>query len=434
MDVPATSRALLEQEARALLTRLDQVKPLALQETMVLAAALPARAQSAIERFLYNGRVSLRKQVNAYLAWIRGPGRTAPPDHCQERFVTIRMRFNAILSQFDTFSEVVTQRSEHETGVWLSGLDVLAADALTGPGLIQQAPPVICYLARGPGAAIRRARTRLEGGDLSPAAIIRVPRERLIGHGIASSLVHEVGHQAAASLNLVESLRPDLARRRANAGPNAPVWVNWERWISEIVADLWSVGTLGISSTLGLFGVVSLPRYFVFRPSGDDPHPIPYVRVLLSAAIGHELYPHRQWATLAQAWRQLYPVQRLPTERRQELSRIEAGIPEFARAVVEHRPASLRGRTLRQAFPLAERRPDHLVALYRRWNGDLGAMSRQPPSLVFAAIGQARAAQLITPEAESQLLSALLRAWALRSSLNVIEMPIHRHQAALSAS
>ena len=40
------------------------------------------------------------------------------------------MRFNAILSQLDMFTEVVTQRSESRTGTWLSGLDVLADDAL----------------------------------------------------------------------------------------------------------------------------------------------------------------------------------------------------------------------------------------------------------------------------------------------------------------
>lgn len=41
-------------------------------------------------------------------------------------------------------------------------------------------------------------------------AIIRVLRERMVESGIASSLVREVGHQGAASLDLVSSLRPPL--------------------------------------------------------------------------------------------------------------------------------------------------------------------------------------------------------------------------------
>ena len=107
------------------------------------------------------------------------------PAEQQRRFVLIRLGFNDVLSQFDLFTEVITQRSEHETGVWLSGLDVLARDALRLELDGYEQVPAVCYLARGPGAAIRRARTRLPGGVPNPVAIIRVPRERMVGSGIA---------------------------------------------------------------------------------------------------------------------------------------------------------------------------------------------------------------------------------------------------------
>ena len=57
----------------------------------------------------------------------------------------------------------------------------MAADALRLSDGYFEAPPVVCYLDRGHGAAIRRARTRLPGGGESPVAIVRVPRERMIG-------------------------------------------------------------------------------------------------------------------------------------------------------------------------------------------------------------------------------------------------------------
>lgn len=421
-DIATLSRGLLEQEARGLLTRLDQVKPFALHETMVLAAALPFAAQAAIERFLHAGRTTLRGQVDDYLTWLRTEGRGADPEEQQRRFVLIRLRFNSVLAQFDLFTEVITQRSEHETGVWLSGLDTLARDALTASPLIVDAPPVVCYLARGPGAAIRRARTRLPGGDANPVAIIRVPRERMVGHGVASSLVHEVGHQAAALLGLVESLKPALLERAgATPGGDGDLWRTWAGWISEIVADLWSVGTLGIASTLGLLAVVSLPSFFVFRPSGDDPHPVPWVRVLVSAEIGRQLYRHPQWDAMTATWKALYPTHRLPAERQAELARTEAAIPGFVSFLIDHRPPSLRGAPLAALFPLEQRQPRQLLALNRSWRSDPAVMARQPPSLVFAAVGQARAAGLIEPEDESALLSGLLRAWAVRSSLAGIE-------------
>jgi hypothetical protein len=417
---PTIASWLIEQEARALLTRLEGVKPFALHETMVPAAGLAPTAQSVIERFLLSGRRRLGQRVHSFLRWLRGPGRAASPAEQQRRFTVIRLQFNDVLSQFDLFTEVITQRSEHQTGVWLSGLDVAAQDALRLPGGYFEPPPVVCYLARGPGAAIRRARTRLPGGSENPVAIIRVPRERMVGHGIASSLFHEVGHQGAALLSLVESLRPRLQAVQAGLGPDklAP-WRCWERWVSEIVADLWSVAKLGIGSTLGLLGVVSLPRWFVFRPSGNDPHPIPWIRVLLSCAMGEAIYPHPQWTTLADVWRTLYPADAVTDAHRRTLAELEATMPAFVSLLVDHRPPALRGRSLREVLPLEDQRPERLLARYHAWRAAPAAMGTAPPSLVFAVLGQARAAGRLSPELESQLVGNLLTHWALRSTLDI---------------
>ena len=99
----------------------------------------------------------------------------------------------------------------------------------------------------------------------------------MIGHGIASSLVHEVGHQGAVLLELLTSLRHELTAIGAGRRPaSAACGETWKRWISEIVADLWSIARVGIASTLGLISVVGLPRYFVFRIDLNDPHPAPW--------------------------------------------------------------------------------------------------------------------------------------------------------------
>ena len=155
MNANSMARWLLGQEARALLTRLSRVRPFALQETMLPAAALSPAALIAIERFLVGGRYELRDRVRAYLRWLEGEGREASAAEMQRRFTLVRLRFNDVLSQFDLFSEVITQRSENETGVWLSGLDVFASDALSLSESYFEPPQVICYLARGPGAAVR---------------------------------------------------------------------------------------------------------------------------------------------------------------------------------------------------------------------------------------------------------------------------------------
>src|SRR5215208_3050157 len=215
MALPPIAASTLELEARALLTRLARVQAFASIMPKVAAADVSPEAALAIDHFLLRGRRDLRRRVQEYLRWLTGPqGQASTPAEAQRRFSLLRLRFNADLTQLDIFADALSIRSEHGNGTWLAGLDVAADDALDLPGSFFDPPPVITYLDRGQGAAIRRARTRLPGGGENPVAIVRIPRERMVGSGIASSLVHEVGHQGAALIDLVDSLRIALQARQ----------------------------------------------------------------------------------------------------------------------------------------------------------------------------------------------------------------------------
>jgi hypothetical protein len=354
-----------------------------------------------------------------YLRWLRSPqAQGARAAEIQSRFTFLRLRFHAMLSQFDIFAEALVQRAELENGVRLSGLDMVAADALRLPGYFEP-PPVICYLVRGHGAAIRRARTRLPGGGENPVAIVRVPRERMIGSGIASSLVHEVGHQAAALLDLVNSLRPMLQALQHKGGAEQLAWNVYERTISEVIADFWAVARVGVAATTGLMGVVSLPRAFVFRINMNDPHPFPWIRVRLSAAMGRVLYPHPQWARLEALWDSFYPLTGLDASRRHVIELLLKTMPAFVALLVNHRPRALRGRSLVEVLDTDQRQPSRLAHLFEMWGGSPVQMREAAPSLVFAVIGQANADGKISPEEESRLLTNLLTYWALRGTLDV---------------
>ncbi len=425
MATSPSAAAALTYEAESLLSRLARVRPFALTTPMVAAASVPPAAARAVERHLVAGRRRLRTLARRYLAWLRSPaGRQAGDAEAQRRLAFLRLRFNAILHQFDIFADVLTQRAEAENGVWLAGLDSLAADALRLPGGHFESPPAVTYLDRGHGAAIRRARTRLPGGDENPVAVIRIPRERMIGSGIASSLVHEVGHQGAALLDLVDSLRRDLrAEQGKHQGEAARAWGLWERWISEIVADFWSLAQVGVGATQGLIGVVSLPRAFVFRIQLDDPHPFPWIRVKLSVAFGALLYPDAQWAALDGMWERFYPRQGLDPGRLAVIAGLESTLPAFVRLVAGHRPAKLGGRRLVEAFDTAPRRPDRLRALWTAWRRKPQEMRRTTPTLAFAVLGQAKQDCRLAAEDESRLVSDLLRHWALASALTGDEVP-----------
>ena len=111
---------MLAHEARALLARLARIKPFVITETMVPAAAVSPRAVTAIERYLATGRRELRARVNAYLKWLATPAaRDVPPATLQQRFTFLRLRFNAVLTQFDIFADVLSQRSQLDNGLAL---------------------------------------------------------------------------------------------------------------------------------------------------------------------------------------------------------------------------------------------------------------------------------------------------------------------------
>lgn len=414
-------KSFLQAEARSLATRLDRLLPFTVTMPMVPAANVPPAALAAIETLLRTGRQRLRRSLARFRSWLQGPlGIAASDEAAQRKFTIIRLAFHANIAQFDLFADVLAQRSEHETGVWIAGLDDFAADALRLPHVPDSGPPMVCYLDRGIGAAIRRARTRLPGGDLSPVAIIRIPRERMVGQGIGSSLVHEVGHQAAAVYDLLPAIRAALTRRAAWSGDEQEhlAWSCWTQWCSEIVSDLWAVAYLGISGTLGLMGVVSLPRPFVFRFDQEDPHPFPYVRVLTSAALGQALYPDPRWSQIASMWMAMYPTAGLADPLAGVTTSLRQTLPEFTRVLLGVRPRALGGRSLGECLMPLRRGPDRLAVLWQSMKHRRQDWHRLAPTLGLAAIGQARADGLLSPEAESEAISRLLREWAVRSALD----------------
>jgi hypothetical protein len=404
----------LRNEARALLTRLDQLSAFSLTMPMTWAATVSDAAMHGMERHLEQAKSTLRTAVKEHIDWLHtAEKQRVSPEQAQTKYALLKLRFNSLLDQVDIFADVLAQRSEHRTGVWVAGLDALAEDALRLPVRLYEPPPVVCFLERGHGAAIRRARTRLPGGDLNPVAVIQVPRERMVGSGIGASLIHEVGHQGAMLLHLVESVRDDLRRAAAGDPANARSWKLYDQWISEILADVWAIGHLGIGATTGLIGVVGLPKYFMFRlPEANAPHPFPWIRVAISLAFGKALFPHPQWQALEKLWHTLYPPTGLEPEMATLLKQLQRILPRFVQLVVGHRSKPMGNRRLMDILPVRTRQPGRLMQLFLRWQKQPEEWLKHPPSLVFAVVGQARAEGRLAPNVENQLLTRCLTHWA----------------------
>lgn len=408
----------LRSEALALLCRLETVRPFSLTMPSVAAAQIAPNAFQAIEVHLVRQRSQLKQRILMYLDWLnQTETKTVSSVALQQRLTLLRLYFNAVLSQLDIFADVLTQRAEHDLGIWLGAFDRMASDALKIKGYFYDIPPLMTYVDRGQGAAIRRIQTRLPGKVKSPVTIIRIPRERLIGSAIASSLCHEMGHQGAALLNLVPSFRLRLQKRIRQETTYRQIWILFEKWISEILSDLWSVAKLGITSTLGLIGVVSLPRAFVFRIDPDDPHPFPWIRVKISCAIGDALYPDSQWEKLTRLWERLYPKKNLDSSKTALIGDIETNIPGLVRILLQHKPHALKGKTLSDVFAIAQTQPNVLRRIFQTWQTAPTKSLAVSPVYAFAVVGQARADQTIDPQAESRFLEKIFQYWSLSGRL-----------------
>src|SRR5262249_4148994 len=147
-------------------------------------------------------------------------------------------------------------------------------------------------------------------------------------------------------------------------------WQLFAHWMSEILADFWALGKVGLVSTLGLMSTLTLPARFVFRFNPDDPHPIPWLRVLLSSALGHALYPHPQWNELAECWRAYYPVRRAEPGIATLLSTLENELDGFVAFLLEHRPRTFAGLSLGEALRLPDRDARQLGQAMRAWRSD----------------------------------------------------------------
>jgi hypothetical protein len=379
---------------------------------MVSDAQPSDRALELADAAVVRSKRALRAELDVLRAALKlGVRDTADLHRVHRRYLLLHQRFHALLTTVDIFADALTQRAEHGTGVLLRGLDALAQDGLRTFPQRYRLPPVVCYLDRGLGGAVRRAFTRLPGGECNAVALVRLPRERLCGNGFAS-LLHEVGHQGNALLGLPEAFQAVLteAGRDGTLAPEVSAW--WSSKISESLADLWACCKLGAAATLGLFAVLGRSPALTFHDEPRAPHPMPWIRARLSAAFGAEAMPHPIWRELDSMWCTLYPPSRAPVGARALLERIEPSLPTIARLVARTRFSVLNHRSL-PAFLGAERvAPGTLLPLLSQ---SLAAIANQEPTtpcqaLAVIALGRHRA--LITPRREEALLRSLLQRWA----------------------
>ena len=79
-------------------------------------------------------------------------------------------------------------------------------------------------------------------------------------------------------------------------------------------ADAFAFVHTGYAAVAALHDVVAAEEAVVLRHTPGDPHPISYIRVLLGVEMCRQFYGAGPWDDLAQAWVQLYPLEKAPAK------------------------------------------------------------------------------------------------------------------------
>lgn len=262
------------------------------------------------------GRLGL--EADALAADLRAARTGADLEQVRRRVIRFRHRYLQTETVMDFYGDAVNTRTNPHLAALLSACDAIAVQGMTQvlKPLGLDVPPVLTYLEKGMGAAITRFGLRLwDEGSLSPVAAIKITRHNLRR---PTSLVHEIGHQIAHQT----SWTPELATAiRARLGPvSPPVADAWVGWTSEVNADAFAFAHTGYASVAALHDVVAGEDRRVFSLPIGDPHPVPYLRVLLGARMCARAYGPGPWDDLTRAWIASHPLR---------------GAPEAVRALIE---------------------------------------------------------------------------------------------------
>lgn len=304
---------------------------------------------------------------------------------------------------FDTYMDVLTQRRSAELGPQLAGCDELAEDALRRehPALRAIIRPLV-YCDRGFGASFLREGVPMPDGSSNPLPLIQIPYARLREKHSLTSVLHEAGHYAFNRIGLHAPLANAAAAALRAAGFAPAIGELYAGWMREIGPDFWTFGTAGAAHASGLRELLSLPARIVMKLEPRDPHPPPFLRVLLGFAWCRRAWGAGDWDAWEAEWLRTFG------EGDATLAACRAAIPGVTAMLFTTRFAALDGRTLPDLFDLESLRPDELLARMRGLNQDSPAFLALRPCTQLCVFRLTHEGARATPESIDRAMTGWL--------------------------
>ncbi|HEY7075692.1 MAG TPA: hypothetical protein VH418_09995 [Solirubrobacteraceae bacterium] len=314
----------------------------------------------ALRTHLRGATAHLMREADVLVAELRAADSVAELEQLRRRVIAFRLRYLQVETALEFFGHAISSRTSPRLAGLLGACDALARASIERVlvPLRREIPPVLTYVDKGLGASILRAGLRLwDGASLSPAAAIRVTRQNLL---TPTALIHESGHQVAHIVGWNAELAASLERELAPASPE--VAAAWSSWASEVAADTHAFVHTGYGAVAALHDVVS-GGASVFRLLPGDPHPLPYLRVLLGVQMCVRFFGAGPWDELAAAWVWSYPPATAPPETRALIQRTLPLLPRIAELCLLAPMRCFGGRPLTAIVDPLAVRPDALARL-----------------------------------------------------------------------
>jgi hypothetical protein len=281
-------------------------------------AASPTEAHTQAANALIKSLRDVLSRRTARVTRTAAAASRQPSIRLLARLVTEKERAHnavrAVERIWDFYFELFGQR-QSQFADWLLSCDRIALDcyqhSFLGLGAAKSipAPPPFSYMRTGFSPATFRRGVPLQrlGRQLNPFPLIQLPYHRLVNPWTLGAVLHEVSHNLHNDLGLARAIPVSIARELLRAGCGRIATAIWARWNREIFADLSGLLLGGPAVVGSLMDVVGRSPAATLAYSPRGPHPVPYLRTLISV----ELLRRMGFPDLARqyrrAWMRIYP-------------------------------------------------------------------------------------------------------------------------------
>jgi hypothetical protein len=236
----------------------------------------------------------------------------------------------------------------------------LAVEFKITDGLTLREPPLVyCTAEYSPATWVRGSRPNDGrvydlGEALLPIPVIEIPWDQLQSAWEYLALHHEVGHDIEADLKLRPALQTSLQQTLSSAGVPLSRTRTWLKWQGEVFADLCALRLAGPAFADALLQLLLLPQGAVKAFDEDDPHPTPYVRILMNTAYIRSLVSAKaaseHAARIEAQWKSIYGADAADPV-------LDACMQDFSlvfKALMGTQLAVLKGRSVADLLPFTE--------------------------------------------------------------------------------